>query len=613
MALDSTHLLQYLVETPTLRTTDALLQTALTEALKMARAETGLIAVFDGETGAQAGTQTEVIARYLVGLARRNNAQSPQDMRVSAATGRLGRYANLETHLPRVPTIVAASSLRQKKSQRILLIPLIMTNATRLSGVIAVLLPSDNQLELDAPDTHGLALFGQTTANTWDTITVLRNTRLDDVVLLHDVATVITSTHQLHALLQRIMALTKQLLRVDACSLLLLDPNSGELVFEFAEGDAGESIRQMRLAPGVGISGYVAQTGDPIIVNDVAQDSRFADSIDTMTGFRTRCIMCAPLRVRNRMIGVLEVINKLDGAPFTNNDLALLTSLAAQSAVAIENAQLYANLREERDRLLTKEDEVRRTLSRDLHDGPAQVVAGIAFRAEIIMKMLEADPERAREQLRELQSTAQAAARDLRTLLFGLRPLMLEKRGFIATVTNYVERLQGEAWTTHYHLEGFDPPPHSEIGDDQDRSGVDALDPTTNIALNIENALFIMVQEAVNNIKKHAYPYNVWINLTRTAKGIVIVVRDDGCGFDVAEAREAARLRGSFGLTNMEERARLIGAYYHIESQIGLGTTTTIFFPTTPLPNFTDSPGLPITPPDDNAPFDVLPMFGGIA
>jgi DNA-binding response OmpR family regulator len=160
---------------------------------------------------------------------------------------------------------------------------------------------------------------------------------------LNDIAQAITSTLEESEIFRRVMQNVTRILEVEACSLLLLDQETGEL--EFTVTLAGDEARysDFRLKPGQGIAGWVALHGEPLLVSDVHQDPRFYADVDRGTGFRSRSILCVPLKIREQVIGVLEAINKLggsEGATFTQEDLALLTTLASWVAVAVENARL---------------------------------------------------------------------------------------------------------------------------------------------------------------------------------------------------------------------------------------------------------------------------------
>lgn len=141
--------------------------------------------------------------------------------------------------------------------------------------------------------------------------------------------------------LRRIIEAAAETLQAEASALLLVDEETGELVFDRVHKGGGNDLRQHRLAPSEGIAGWVATHGEPLIVNDVAQETRFASRIDDETGFHTRSILCAPLWARGRVIGVLEVLNRRDGQPFDEDNLRLTQAFCASAAIALDNARLY--------------------------------------------------------------------------------------------------------------------------------------------------------------------------------------------------------------------------------------------------------------------------------
>lgn len=131
----------------------------------------------------------------------------------------------------------------------------------------------------------------------------------------------------------------------DAASLLLLDPETGELYFEAATGEKGAQLKEIRLKPGQGIAGWVARKGGAMIIDDVPGDKRFNSDIDRSTGYETRSMIVVPVASKDRMLGVLQAINKKEGR-FTEFDLEILETLANQVGIAIENALLYQEQRE---------------------------------------------------------------------------------------------------------------------------------------------------------------------------------------------------------------------------------------------------------------------------
>jgi diguanylate cyclase (GGDEF)-like protein len=132
----------------------------------------------------------------------------------------------------------------------------------------------------------------------------------------------------------------RQLIPSEAWSLLMVDEEKQELVFEAALGAKGKEVTALRPKIGEGVAGWVAETGKPAIVNDVKRDPRFAPHVDAKTSFVTRSILCAPLVSRGRTIGVLEILNKRGGT-FTKTDLEQVLTLVEPCAIAIENAILF--------------------------------------------------------------------------------------------------------------------------------------------------------------------------------------------------------------------------------------------------------------------------------
>ncbi|MGE5125781.1 MAG: GAF domain-containing protein, partial [Betaproteobacteria bacterium] len=160
------------------------------------------------------------------------------------------------------------------------------------------------------------------------------------LAILTDVVKTANSILEPRKVIELVVEKIRQLIPSEAWSLLMVDEEKQELVFEAALGAKGRDVTAFRLKMGEGIAGWVAQTGEPAIVNDAARDPRFTSRVDSRTQFKTRSILCAPLVSRGRTIGVLEIINKLGGR-FTRADLALVLMLVEPCAIAIENAVLF--------------------------------------------------------------------------------------------------------------------------------------------------------------------------------------------------------------------------------------------------------------------------------
>ena len=166
-----------------------------------------------------------------------------------------------------------------------------------------------------------------------------------ELAILHDVAKALTSSLNLDSLLQTIMEKVATYFRPDTWSLLMTDDEHHELYFAIAVGDASESLKSVRLRIGEGIAGWVAKHGEPLVVPDVTKDERFASRIDQMTQWKTRSILCVPLSSKNKVLGVIQLIN-VEMSSFGNDQFMLLQALADYAAIAIDNARAVEKIQE---------------------------------------------------------------------------------------------------------------------------------------------------------------------------------------------------------------------------------------------------------------------------
>jgi signal transduction histidine kinase/cell fate (sporulation/competence/biofilm development) regulator YmcA (YheA/YmcA/DUF963 family) len=387
--------------------------------------------------------------------------------------------------------------------------------------------------------------------------------RVEEQAVLNEMSTSLSSTLDLDQVLTLIMERINAVLKVEAGSLLLVDEETEELVFQIALGEKAEGVKPFRLQMGQGIAGQVAQSGKPLMISDAQKDRRHYKAVDVTTDFLTRSILCVPMIFKGKVTGVIEIMNKLEGG-FTESDLTLLNSIATYAAIAIENARLHQSVLAERDRVVVAQEEVQKKLARDLHDGPTQLVAGMLMRLDFIQKALTRDPSLVEGELNQLIDLGQRATHQMRTLLFELRPLVLETQGLVPALNTFLTRRQKEEAGTTLHLEV-----KTEGEDDQ----LTRRDPKD------EAAIFAIVQEAVNNALKHAQADNIWVRLAEQVGELMVMVQDDGVGFDTAAVESSYERRGSLGMVNIRERAELVGGRLTLRSVRGQGTEVMIRVP----------------------------------
>ncbi len=303
----------------------------------------------------------------------------------------------------------------------------------------------------------------------------------------------------------------------------------------------------------------VLADGKPTLVADEETMEEWRKLFPSLGSCRNLMVM--PLRGGYEVYGLLLIASKQPDA-YHVTDLEMMVALTAHTIVAMQNATLYRNLLEDRNKMLTAEEEVRHTLARNLHDGPAQAVAAFSMQTEFIRRLFKSEPERAMEELAQLGKQAQQTSKEIRTLLYELRPLVLESQGLNAALEQYASR---------FPLTPNDPEVHFSA----------SADFTNRLNPAVETTIFTILQEAVNNARKHAQARNIWLNIDFKDGFLVASSQDDGKGFDLAAVERTYDQRGSLGLTNMRERATLVSGSVNIVSQPGRGTSVIIRIPLT--------------------------------
>lgn len=375
----------------------------------------------------------------------------------------------------------------------------------------------------------------------------------DQMRSLYRVALTLGSTADYRQVLDTLLQESQKIVPYRAGIVLLSSGQPSELYVAFGSNLApGDLNRSLKMDTGLAAA---LRSSTAQVITSFAQ----FPSLQQLGSLRTcKAAALLPLQAGMRVYGLFVVATE---QILGTDQIEMLMALANYAIVALHNAQLIYDLKEEREKLLSREEEVRHQLARDLHDGPAQAMAVITMKAEFIKRLLERDPAQALTELDELSSIAKRTNYEVRTMLFELRPLMLETQGLKVTLEQYLDRLRAKAGNTAIVLEGTDI--------DQIRLGS-----------KVEGALFNMIQESVTNAIKHAKANHIWVRLQRLNDQMLeVVIQDDGVGFDKAAVLKSYERRGSFGLLNIDERARLVGGRAEIDSTPGKGTKITIFVP----------------------------------
>jgi signal transduction histidine kinase len=378
---------------------------------------------------------------------------------------------------------------------------------------------------------------------------------------IYAITTTLTSTLKLERLLD---------LALDVAANVIIRPDEAGtgLVSAFLLATGGRLIvgTGRRMNPGdlkavlPGNSGLVLQaleSGDPLMVPSPEHDPE----LRRITAFHTcHQVYIYPLRSNTEIYGALA-FGHADPRFFDDIRLEILEIVGRQSLVALRNAELYRELEREKARMMEVQEEGQKKLARDLHDGPTQSVAAIAMRVNFTRRLLERDPKAAGDELFKIEDLARRTTKEIRHMLFTLRPLVLESSGLVAALQSMADKMK-ETYAQNVVVEA-------------EPAIVEMLE------IGKQAVLFYITEEAVNNARKHAEAQQITVRLKPSPRENVALleVQDNGVGFDVGAVDAGYENRGSLGMVNMRERAQMLNGLLKLESKVGQGTRIRVWVP----------------------------------
>lgn len=369
--------------------------------------------------------------------------------------------------------------------------------------------------------------------------------------------------------LERVLFATVDLVQettgVDACFLHLYEPESGgrgRLVLRAASEPYRKAIGTVTLALGEGVSGWVAEHREPVVIAYNKWADKRYKYIPALGGDRYTSMLSVPLiSPADRLIGVVNLHTE-EHRPFGPRDIDLLSHVASLLATAIEHASLFRELEDKEEalqrmvkRTVAAQEEERRRVATEIHDGVTQQLISIWYRVQACERQLERDLPAARAELEEAKSLIGEALNEARAAIYDLRPATLDDLGLVPAIEALTRRTFG---------------PEVEVNL--------ATDIAPDLPMHLETALYRICQELLNNVRKHAGAGRVEVNLESGRDQIRMIVIDDGRGFDVAAYR-TLRPETSFGLAGVTERVEMVGGRLDITSEIGKGTRAEIRIP----------------------------------
>lgn len=380
--------------------------------------------------------------------------------------------------------------------------------------------------------------------------------RSRELALLDRVGRAFNSTLSLDQVLEKVLEEVRYLLDATACSVWLFIPETEDLICRHAAGIGAEALRGYRLKAGDGIEGWVARAGESLVLSNAPDDARYSQDAGQRVGVALGSALCVPLRVKQDVIGVLEMVD-IKAGHFSPADLVLIEPLADSAAVAIGNARLYEEGERQREqlralavRLAEAEEAEWQRLARELHDQVGQNLAALGINLNILhSKLSEGAADWVRSRLVDSLALLEQTGRRIRDLMVDLRPPVLDDYGLGAALRWYGEQQESRTGI---------------VVRVQDEELIPRLPPP------VEIALFRIFQEALTNVIKHARAAQVIVSVEADVELVRMVVADDGVGFDPSRLPGPGE-RQRWGLITMAERAEGIGGHCRVESCPGAG------------------------------------------
>ncbi len=371
--------------------------------------------------------------------------------------------------------------------------------------------------------------------------------RNEQLALINEAGNALASSLELDEILNRTLALLMAHFKVEAGEIFLMEEDGETLRLEVHRGEAAEAFwTRNRFRIGEGMVGQAAKTLQPVISHHLDRDDEGTRQAVVAAGFKQ--IACIPLTARGEAVGVLTIATR-SRKTISRSELALLVSVASGAGTAIENARLHSNVR----RLAVLEE--RERIGMDLHDGTIQSIYGVGLALENARVLLRENPRFAEDRLQKAMEDLNHTIRDIRSYILDLRPRQLTDEGLI----DGLERLASE-FRQNTKVEVSLAGPKEDIPD---------------LSQSHAMSLFLICQEALANIAKHAKASRVTIDLWSTADRVLLEVSDDGLGFEVDKTSKTV----GHGLANMQTRIQNVSGEVEITSAPGEGTSILAWVP----------------------------------
>lgn len=387
------------------------------------------------------------------------------------------------------------------------------------------------------------------------------NQMAESLSALNSVAATVSHSLHLNEILSDALDEVLNITGVEAGAICLVDEEAAVLRMSVQRGLSEASAEALAVMSLDGtFAGRVARSGEPAAERYIPDDPHW--SVPMAEGIQA--VVCVPLKSKDKAQGVMLVLSPRP-RPLSRQGVELLLAIGHQIGVAIENAKLYETLEKKEalrgellEKVITAQEDERKRIARELHDELAQTLTALSMSMEAADAVIPPEMSQVKAQLERTKALADSTLQQTRKLILDLRPTMLDDLGLVPAIRWYAEsRLEARGVQLDLRVTG----------------------PKRRLKPEVETALFRIVQEAINNIAKHAAASRATIQLGFEDGHVIGVIEDNGQGFDLDEALHSEDKTRRLGILGMRERATLFGGTLSLHSRPGQGTRVIVDFP----------------------------------
>lgn len=390
--------------------------------------------------------------------------------------------------------------------------------------------------------------------------------RHHQLLALSHITSAVSGLWDLDAILKIALDNVLEIINGDIGGILLLDEGTQDLRYRVQRGLSAKYAEEVRMRKGEGIGGTVAQSGEPMLSENISQDPRAAHP-DLISAEGLKGFISIPLKAKDQVVGVMNLASHVAGR-FSADDVSLLSSIGDYLGTAIEHARLHARLESAGKRYqtllqhsLSAQEDERKRVARELHDETSQSITSLTLNLQAIIQMAEMkgiEDTELMEKIKMTHSYAIHAGHEVVKLMKELRPTLLDELGLPAAIHRYAKdtlQVQGIEVSAEF------------IGTEE------------RLSPEVEVTLFRVAQGVIGNILEHSMAKNTSIKLVCSVSECQLCIEDDGQGFNVDKITRVDPSGRGAGVFTMKERVKLVGGVCHIDSRPGQGTRVVVNVP----------------------------------